>query len=319
MKKKFLEMLQDRWSKGLFVCVGLDSEIEKVPGAENFPTGSRARNSAVFDFNREIVNATADLVCAYKPNIAFYEERGDMGMEVLERTISFIKRSYPDIPVILDSKRGDIGNTNNGYVKSAFSYFDADAITINPYLGAEANKPFLECENKGVVVLCRTSNPGAGEFQDRPTFVSWEELGSLLSEDVVATAKFCGWHQLTEGILFGKEICDGVLMPLYQYVALNVHRKWNGNNNCAIVAGATYPEELALLRFLTGDLPLLILGIGAQGGDVEKTVKAGKDSRGGGMVINSSRGIIFASKEKDFAQAARLETIKLTELINQYR
>jgi orotidine-5'-phosphate decarboxylase len=303
----FLEMLHGRWAKGLFVCVGLDSEVEKIPATKDFIGG--VPESVVFNFNKAIINATADYVCAYKPNIAFYEERGEKGIEVLQETIFYLKQNYPEIPVILDSKRGDIGNTNNGYVKSAFEYFEADAITINPYLGSEANKPFLERDDKGIIVLCRTSNPGAGEFQDRLTFVSWEELEGLISQDIVTSIRVCKWQ----------EASGGVLMPLYHLVALNVARKWNINNNCAIVAGATYPEELGMLRFLTDNLPFLIPGIGAQGGDVEKTVKAGIDFKGAGMIINSSRGIIFASKGEDFAEAARRETIRLTELINQFK
>ncbi len=186
----------------------------------------------------------------------------------------------PDVPVILDAKDMDIGNTNTGYVRMAFEYCQADAITINPYLGMEAAQPFLDQKDKGIIVLCRTSNKGSGEFQDL-----------LIKSD----------------------------MPLYQYVASRVAKYWNKNGNCALVVGATYPNELAQVRRIVGDMPILIPGIGVQGGDVEATVKAGRDSRGQGMIINASRSIIFASNGPDFAEAARRETLKLHNLINQYR
>ncbi len=268
-------MLEAQWSRGNLVCVGLDSEYGKIPES--------ARKDGVQDtivkFNQAIVEATWDLVCAYKPNAAFYEAYGYEGIAALRRTIADIHVLAPNVPVILDAKRADIGNTNAGYVQAAFEFLQADAITVHPYLGAEALQPFLDLKDKGIIVLCRTSNPGAGEFQDLS--VSGE--------------------------------------PLYRFVARRVASEWNKNGNCALVVGATYPEELREVRGLVGDMPILIPGIGAQGGDVEQTVTAGKDSRGWGMIINSSRGIIFASKGADFAEAARRETLKLRDLINQYR
>ena len=292
MTRNFREMLEAQWAKGKFVCVGLDSEFGKIPLSahryeEGYVVSETERCVKVADtivaFNKAIVEATKDLVCAYKPNSAFYEAYGDQGLAALHRTIVDINSIAPDIPVILDAKRADIGNTNAGYAQMAFEYLGADAITVHPYLGREALQPFLDRKDKGIIVLCRTSNPGGGEFQDRLT------------------------------------VTDYGNMPLYQYVALRVAKEWNKNGNCALVVGATYPNELAVVRQIVGDIPILILGIGAQGGDVEATVKAGKDSRGQGMIINSSRGIIFASKGADFAEAARRETLKLHELINQYR
>ena len=274
-------MLEAQWAKGNFVCVGLDSEFGKIP--ESVRIGGNKCNvhegNTIVAFNRAIVEATKDLVCAYKPNAAFYEAYGAEGISALHRTITDIHTIAPDVPVILDAKRADIGNTNAGYVDAAFSFLRADAITVHPYLGAEALQPFLARAEKGVIVLCRTSNPGAGEFQDL----------SMNGE------------------------------PLYRFVARRVANEWNKSGNCALVVGATYPDELREVRGLVGDIPILIPGIGAQGGDVEKTVTAGKDSRGWGMIINSSRGIIFASKGADFAEAARRETKKLRNLINQYR
>jgi len=279
--RNFRQMLEAQWSRGNFVCVGLDSEFGKIPESARVGGNECAvhEGNTVVAFNRAIVEATKDLVCAYKPNTAFYEAHGAEGIAALQRTIADIHAIAPDVPVILDAKRADIGNTNAGYVDAAFGFLRADAITVHPYLGAEALQPFLARAEKGVIVLCRTSNPGAGEFQDL----------SVNGE------------------------------PLYRFVARRVASEWNKNGNCVLVVGATYPDELREVRGLVGDMPILIPGIGAQGGDVEKTVTAGKDSRGQGMIINSSRGIIFASKGTDFAEAARRETEKLRDLINQYR
>ncbi len=233
----------------------------------------------MFSFNREIIDATAELVCAYKPNAAFYEAEGTAGLEALYETVAYVKRSHPNIPVILDAKRADIGSTNNGYVKAAFDELGVDAITVHPYLGREAMKPFLNRTDKGVIVLIRSSNPGAGEFQDLRVTDKQE--------------------------------------PLYQVIARSVADTWNENGNCAVVVGATYPQELATVRSIVGDMPILIPGIGAQGGEIEATVRAGKDSRSMGMIINSSRGIIFASGGPDFAHAARTATERLGEDINK--
>ena len=280
-KRNFREMLEKRWGLGFFVCVGLDTDYEKIPEWLR----DRSIKDAIFNYNLDIIKATHDLVCAYKLNIAFYEGQGVQGILSLEATIGLIKKDAPDIPIILDFKRADIGNTNIGYVRTAFLIYGVDAVTVHPYLGKEALQPFLDQTDKGIIVLVRTSNPGAGEFQDL---------------------------QVNSGPLSG-------IKPLYQVVAQRVAEYWNGNNNCAVVVGATGPDELREVRQIVGDMPILLPGIGAQGADVEATVKAGKDSRGKGMIINSSRGIIFASKEADFAEAARRETVKLTEMINQYR
>ena len=273
--RNFMEMIKTKWGEEKFVCVGLDSDYKKIP--ECIKTKS-IRNS-IFLFNKEIVYQTKDLVCAYKSNRAFYAPYGDKGTLALRDTIAYIKEVAPDVPIILDAKEGDIGNTNDGYVGENFDYFGADAVTISPYLGHLANKPFLNQTDKGIIVLCRTSNPGVDEFQDL--------------------------------------IVDGI--PLYQRVAYNVSHEWNKNSNCLVVVGATYPEELAKVRKIIGDMPILIPGIGAQGGDVEKTVLNGQDQNGAGMIINSSRNIIFASKDRNFGEAARLETKILHNKINEYR
>ncbi len=270
-KRNFRELIETKWGEKKFLCVGLDSDYTKIP---EFARTDDIANTIV-TFNKAIVEATKDLVCAYKPNIAFYEAYGDAGWFALCETIVRIREMAPDVPVILDAKRADIGSTNVGYVDAAFDLLQADAITVHPYLGAEALEPFLARAEKGIFVLCRTSNPGAGEFQD---------------------------------LLVNGE-------PLYRFVARRVASEWNKNGNCALVVGATYPDELREVRGLVGDMPILIPGIGAQGGDVEKTVSAGKDSRGQGMIINSSRGIIFASKDRDFAEAAGREALALHEEI----
>lgn len=274
-KRNFRELLEAQWARENLVCVGLDSEYEKIPECVR----RKDIASTIAAFNYAIICATKDVVCAYKPNIAFYEAHGSEGLMALQQTIADIRMLAPDVPVILDAKRADIGNTNIGYVKEAFEFLNADAITVHPYLGKEALQPFLDDPDKGIIVLCRTSNLGASEFQDL----------SVNGE------------------------------PLYSVVARHVASEWNTNGNCALVVGATRPDELRLVREIVGDMLILIPGIGAQGGNIKEIVSAGADSRGKGIIINSSRDIIFASKEKDFAEAARRETLKLRDAINSFR
>ncbi len=255
------------------VCVGLDSELSKIPvhlQNEQYPQ---------FTFNKAIINATHNLVCAYKPNTAFYEAQGDKGILELKMTCDYLKQNYPEIVIILDAKRADIGNTNNGYATFAFNYLQADAITLHPYLGQKALQPFLDNTEKGSIVLCRTSNPGSEEFQNLET--------------------------------------DG--KKIFQLVAEKVINEWNKNNNCLLVLGATYPEELKSIRSLSNKIFFLVPGIGAQGGDLEKTLKAGLNIEKSGLIINSSRGIIFADSTQNFANIAKVETEKLRNEINKYR
>lgn len=293
-KRNFREMLQAQWGKGNFVCVGLDSDIHEIPETSmRYDRDHPDIEESIVEFNRRIVLATHDLVCAYKPNSAFYEAHGAEGFRALKRTIVNIHAIAPNVPVILDAKRADIGNTNANYVQAAFWSLQADAITVHPYLGAEALQPFLDCKDKGIFVLCRTSNTGSGEFQDMD-----------VSGDMVPHPRY---------------------MQLYKYVAHRVANYWNKYGNCGLVVGATYPDQLREIRETVGDMPILIPGIGFQQKDVpleqqvEQAVNAGKNSRDQGMIINSSRGIIFASKGADFAEAARRETEKLHNLICQYR
>jgi orotidine-5'-phosphate decarboxylase len=270
-----MEMLKARWEQGKSVCVGLDSELGKIPAEVKYPS----KLDRIRAFNRAIIEHTSDLVCAYKVNLAFYVAQGIEGILALYHTVSEANAIAPEVPIILDAKYADIGNTNVGYVEQAFGYLHADAVTLNPYFGKEALEPFLAQKDKGCIIVCRSSNVGAGEFQN---------------------------------LLVG-----GV--PLYRVVALNVACAWNENGNCAVVVGATYPDELRAVRKIVGDMPILVPGIGAQGGDLEATVAAGKDSRGQGMIIAASRSIIFAGGGQNFAEAARRETQRLHDAINRYR
>ncbi|UCE17736.1 MAG: orotidine-5'-phosphate decarboxylase [Gemmatimonadota bacterium] len=251
------------------VCVGLDVDMNRIP------TFLHDVGEPVLTFNRAIIDATHDLVCAYKLNIAFYEVLGAEGLQQFRKTVDHIP---DDVIKIVDAKRGDIGNTARMYAKSCFEYYGGDAVTASPYLGRDSLQPFLDYEEKCTFVLCLTSNPGSKDFQ-------YLSLG-------------------------GK--------TLYQLVAENVNR-WNEKRNCGLVVGATHPEELKKVREIAPELPFLIPGIGAQGGDVGQTVRFGTDKKGERAIINSSRGIIYASAGKDFADAARAKTKELREAINTWR
>ena len=286
MNKNFIQMLKARWAEEKFVCVGLDSIYEKIPINVREHFHDMPITGGVLRFNKKIIDSTHDLVCAYKPNIAFYERYGAPGIETLKETVSYIHFKDPEIPVILDYKRGDIGNTNEGYVKSAFEYFEADAVTVNPFLGKEAMQPFLNCKDKGIIILCKTSNKGSDEFQNLPVIVDFD-----LKET----------------------------KPVYEYIAENVADHWNENHNCLLVVGATYPGELKKVRAIVGDMPILIPGIGTQGGNLEEALDAGFDSNLEGVIINSSSGIIYASNGDDFAEAARNKTQELHDAIVAFR
>ena len=265
----FIEKLTkvSRKNKSL-LCIGLDPDPERMPD-----------KVSIFEFNKAIVEATADLVCAYKLNLAFYEALGNEGLDALKQTVSYIP---DDIPAIGDAKRGDIGNTARAYARSIFDNFNFDATTVNPYLGFDSVEPFIQYREKGVFILCRTSNAGAGDFQD------------LRAE------------------------IDGSYHPLFEIVAMKVSQ-WNKHGNLGLVVGATYPEELKLIRQSHPDIPLLIPGIGTQGGDLASAIRYGVDSQGEKAIINSSRQIIYASPGKDFAQAARRAATELRDQINHHR
>jgi len=262
----FIEKLTSavRKNKSL-VCIGLDPDPKLMPD-----------KVGVFEFNKAIIDATSDLVCAYKPNLAFYEAMGNEGLDALKRTVSYLPEN---IPSIADAKRGDIGNTARAYASAIFSHFNFDASTVSPYLGFDSLEPFIQYRDKGVFILCRTSNAGAVDFQ------------SLRCE------------------------VENGYQPLFEIVARKAS-EWNTHGNIGLVVGATYPEELRLIRQSHPDMPFLIPGIGAQGGDLASTIRYGVDAQGEKAIINSSRQIIYASREKDFAEAARHAALTLRDQIN---
>ena len=268
----FFSALESCWYKNQsLVCVGLDSDPARIPAH------LQKQTHGLFEFNKAIVDATADLVCAYKPQFAYYAAHRAEGE--LEQTIAYIHQNFPEVPVILDAKRGDIGSTAEKYAREVFERYGADAVTVNPYLGADCLEPFLEYRHKGVIILCRTSNPGAGDIQD-----------------------------LVSG---GKKI--------YQIIAERAATQWNNYGNVALVVGATYPKQLQEIRAMVGNMPLLVPGIGAKGGDVRSAVNNGKTENGTGLIINASRSIIYAGIGEDFDGAARQATTSLRDEINRYR
>ena len=273
----FMQALRQRWNDAdSLVCVGLDPEPSRFPAQfANDP-------DAVFNFCRAVVDATAPHVCSFKPQIAHFAALG--ADDALARLIAHIHATHPSIPVILDSKRGDIGSTAKHYATEAFDRYGADAITANPYLGRDSLQPFLDRADRGVVVLCRTSNPGAADLQD------------LLAQD-----------------------SDGNARPLYQHVAAKVAREWNTHGNCMLVVGATWPEQLREVREIVGEVPFLVPGVGAQGGDVEAVVRNAKTADGTGLVVSSSRAVLYASDGAGFAEAAASEAKRLRDQINRYR
>jgi orotidine-5'-phosphate decarboxylase len=249
------------------LCVGLDTDPALLPPG-----------LGIFEFNKAIIDATADLVCAYKPNLAFYETQGSAGLDALKRTRDYIGG---EIPVIADAKRGDIGNTAAAYARSLFDYYNFDAATASPYLGFDSLEPFINHHDRGVFILCRTSNPGAADFQSLACRV------------------------------------EGGEKPLFEVVADKVNR-WNKHGNLGLVVGATYPEELKLLRQRYPEMPLLIPGVGTQGGEMALVARYGADAGRRRTVINASRQVLYASKGKDFAAAARQAARELRDGINSY-
>jgi len=255
------------------LCVGLDPDVAK------FPESLKAQPDAIFAFCKAIIDATASYACAFKPQIAYFAAIG--AEDQLQAVCDYLKAHHPDIPLVLDAKRGDIGATAEQYAREALDRYRADAVTVNPYMGFDSVEPYLKWADRGVIVLCRTSNPGGSDLQ-------------FLEVD-------------------GK--------PLYQHVAQLVAQKWNRNGQCALVVGATFPQEIAQVRAIVGDMPLLVPGIGAQGGDIEATVKAGQTTDGTGMMINSSRAILYAKPQGDesFADAAARVARETRDAINAFR
>ncbi|QOW19907.1 orotidine-5'-phosphate decarboxylase [Lysobacter ciconiae] len=273
----FMQALRQRWTAAdSLVCVGLDPEPSR------FPARFADDPDAVFHFCRDIVDATAEHVCAFKPQIAHFAALG--AEDALQRLIAHIHERHAGIPVILDAKRGDIGSTAQHYASEAFERYRADAVTANPYLGRDSVQPFLDRGDRGVVILCRTSNPGASDLQDLP-----------VAND------------------------DGGTRPLYQRVAEMIARDWNGHGNCMLVVGATWPGQLREVRAIVGDMPFLVPGVGAQGGDVQAVVSNARTDDGSGLVVSSSRAVLYASSGDDFAHAAAAAARTLREQINRYR
>ena len=269
----FMTALRAAWQRNdSLLCVGLD------PDSARLPAHLAGRPDAIFEFCTGIVDATADLVCCFKPQIAYFAAQG--AEDQLEALIAHIHAQHPGIPVILDAKRGDIGSTAGQYAIEAFERFGADAITVNPYMGRDSVEPYLEYGDKGVILLCRTSNPGGSDLQ-------FLDVG-------------------------GGE-------RLFERVARLVANEWNASGNCGLVVGATFPKEIARVRDLVGDLPLLVPGIGAQGGDIAATVGAGRSSDGTGLMINSSRAILYAGADEAYAEAARRVALDTRDAINLHR
>lgn len=254
----FTKKLEQAWATtGSMLMLGLD------PDPQRFPAELEGQPDAIYEFCRAMIDATAPYVCGIKPQIAYFAAQG--AEDQLQDLCRYVRQQYPGLPLVLDAKRGDIGSTAEQYAREAFDRYGADAVTVNPYMGFDSVEPYLARADKGVIVLCRTSNKGGSDLQ----FL---------------------------------ETADGT--PLYLHVAGLVAEHWNTHGQCALVVGATYPEEIARVRARVGDMPLLIPGIGAQGGDIPATVKAGRNSKGLGMMINSSRSILYASEGDDWREAA---------------
>ena len=268
----FMTALRAAWqAHDSLLCVGLD------PDPARFPPSLRDAPDGILRFCTAIVDATADLVCCFKPQIAYFASCRAEGQ--LEALIDHIHARHPGLPVILDAKRGDIGSTATHYAREAFERYGADAVTVNPYMGRDSVEPYLEWDDKGVILLCRTSNPGGADLQ---------------ALDVGGEA-------------------------LFERVARLASTEWNGNGNCALVVGATWPRELARVRALAPSIPLLVPGIGAQGGDIDATVAAGAAADGCGLMLNSSRAILYASSGEDFAAAARAAAEATRDAIHRAR
>lgn len=263
------------------LCVGLDADFKKLP--ERFQTMANPQ----FEFNKYIIEQTHQYVSAYKPNSAFYEARGEQGIAELKMTIDYLNQNHPDIFTILDAKRADIGNTNNGYMEFAYDYLGFDALTVNPYMGGEAIAPILDRSDKTAIILCRTSNPGSKDFQDLEVQSPSEQSPS-------------------------SRLGTSVPLPLWQYVAEKVSQEWNTNNNCMMVVGATYPEEMQKIREIAGDMTFLVPGIGAQGGDIKSVLGAGLNSQKSGLILSASRSVIFANDPA-------MEAGRLRDEINSYK
>ncbi|MCL4360470.1 orotidine-5'-phosphate decarboxylase [Patescibacteria group bacterium] len=245
------------------LCIGLDPDISLMP--QKFGKSRKP----LFTFCRLVIDTTYESAAAFKINTAFFEKYGTDGIGELKQTCDYLRKKFPTIPLLLDAKRADIRSTNLGYVSFVYDYLNADGVTLHPYLGSEALKPFLDRKDKAAIILCRTSNQGSGEFQDL------------------------------------RVKSKGKTFPLYEIVAQTVVSKWNRNGNCLLVVGATYPSELKKVRSIVGDMTLLVPGIGAQGGEIKKVVRAGLNSKKSGLLINIGRAILYKGSAEEIGLAAR--------------
>ena len=272
----FYSRLHAAWvANDSLLSVGLDPDLAKIP--QTLRDTSRDGVVQIETFCKQIIDVTGDLVCAFKPQIAYFAAYG--AEKQLENICAYIRQQFPDVVLILDAKRGDIGDTTKLYAREAFERYGADAVTVNPYLGTDSLSPFLGIPDKGTIALCRTSNAGSSEFQSLTT--------------------------------------DGE--PLYLRVARTAAEKWRTIGECALVVGATFPDELARVRAIVGDMPMLVPGIGAQGGDIASVVNAGRDTNGRGLIVNSSRAILYADNSKSFAESARKVAIETRDELNRAR
>lgn len=297
----FQEKLQAGWKTGRFVCVGIDPRMDKIPLSVAGATDA----SRLESFCLQIARATAPHALAIKPNLAFFLRAGGRGIDVLRYLCNLVRVQFPEVVLILDAKYGDIGDTNEANAQFAFEVLEVDAVTLNPYVGREAHEPFLCRPGKGCIFLVKTSNTGAAELQDRLVIVEGEEL-----EQVRKTP--------TVGILHPSN--DVQRLKFHQLIAYKIMHEWNVGSNCGVVVGATYPGDIATVRTIVGGvMPILIPGVGAQGGDLRATVNEGMGSKGHGMIINSSRGIIHAGAGGDFAQIAACTVVTMNQQILGYR
>lgn len=268
----FIDKLESRWQAAdSLLCVGLD------PDPTRFPAHLRDCDDAIFAFCAAVADATAEFACAFKPQVAYFASA--RAEDQLESLVAHLRARHPQVPVVLDAKRGDIGATAEHYAREAFERYGADAVTLSPFMGHDSIEPFLAYADRGVFLLCRTSNPGGDDLQ----------------------------------------MLDVGGERLYERVARLASAQWNRGGQLGLVVGATYPAELARVRALAGDLPLLVPGIGAQGGDVQASVIAGRTADGTGMLVNSSRAILYAGTGEDFAQAAAAAARRTRDEINRYR
>jgi orotidine-5'-phosphate decarboxylase len=317
MTRSFKQQCEISWVQGKNVCVGLDPDIDRLPLHLKSPYG---KEQDIFDFLKAIVDSTAKVAGAFKPNFAFFEKYGSKGVQIYMLICQYIKTFHKDILLICDAKRGDIGDTNIGSADFFFERCNADAVTVSGYLGPESLAPFLNRTDKGVFVLCRTSNPGSGEFQSRQVVVSTEEaeifgLPSARHDSLEMTLEEHRQENARKKVVHQ--------MPLFQFVAAQVSRVWSKkNHNCGLVVGATYAHDIPNVRKVAPDLPLLIPGVGKQGGDLETSVKAAAGNR---FFVNSSSGILYPPQgkdSKDFAEAALARTTELSgkvrALVNEY-